>query len=72
MIDEHYISKDNPDYIDWILCEDCGCKVYSRFKDHKKCMVCLADIHQEIENKLNTSYKLIYKTKIDYNKYLNK
>ena len=65
-------SEINPNYVEFIICESCGCKVYSRFKDSKKCMSCLKDEHHAIANKLGTNEKLVYKTKIDYNKYSTK
>ena len=57
-------SEINPHYVEWIICEVCKCKVYSRFKDYKLCMTCLDSVHKELSEKLNTEDKLKL-----YNKY---
>ena len=52
-------------YIEHIYCEDCGCKVYSRFQDYKKCLTCLKKVMDKIESRCKTGCKIIFKTKFD-------
>lgn len=58
-------------YNKW-TCSQCKKKYSTKFMITDLCPDCQKPIHDELNKKLGTDKKLIFKTKIDYDKYKTK
>lgn len=62
----------NINYKEFVTCEKCGKETRGRFQGKKLCYDCTKPLHQDLNIRLGTDKKLVYKTNINYDKYRNK
>lgn len=61
------MSEINPLYKEIWTCKECGKEFRNKFKDYELCFDCIQPILKEIDEKVKI--KMLYKTKINYDKY---